>query len=136
MSNDIKRIKLDPRAFIAALPTPVEGEELCGDRIISVYLTDIFNEAGIEAEAQYYDLSWYVAVKEDRCYVDYDTTYDPEESFLRSILNFSLELNSRSGFDAWYSYKNNTHCLNLREKEPCLNPGEKEHLESLSDLFN
>jgi hypothetical protein len=127
MSNGIIKIKIDVKAFIAALPRPEDEEGLYGAKIVSVYLADILNEAGIEAEAQYEDHVWCVDVKGQKCYGQYIEPSDPEETFLSSIQNFTDELNRDSDYEAWYSYSNKMHYLNLKEKEP---------LESLNDLFN
>jgi hypothetical protein len=118
MSNEIIRIKIDPKAFIATLPnTKDRGVEL-DDGIISVYLADIFGEAGVEAEARYHDTDWNVVVKEEKYYIGVDFSNDPEASLLKSIRDFLDELNSMNDFEAWYSYRNKMHYLNLKQKDP------------------
>lgn len=123
MSNEIIRIPIDAKTFIESLPKQEDGSMLIDEGIISVYLADILNNAGIEAEARYQDTDWSIKINGKKYYSAMSVYDKPEEGVLNAVRYFADELNGGNDFEAWYSYSNKEHFLNLKKKEP----GTEEH---------
>jgi len=82
-----------------------------------VYLADILNNVGIEAEAQYQDTDWSIVIKGKKYFTQTTFTDNPEMALLLSVQYFADVLNSGNDYETWYSYKNKEHFLNLRLKD-------------------
>lgn len=115
MSNDTIRIKIDAKAFLESLPKQEDGSVQLDEGIISAYLADLLNNAGIEAEARYQDTDWSIEVKDKKYFTQTTFTDDQVAAFLWSVRYFADELNSGNDFKVWYSYSKGEHFLNLRQ---------------------
>lgn len=124
MTNETIKIKIDVKSFIESIPKQEDGSVQIDEGIVSGYLADLLNDAGIEAEARYQDTDWSIEIKGKKYYSSMSFYDQPEDGLLSAIRYFADDVNSgnyvNSGndFEAWYSYNNKEHFLNLRQKEP------------------
>lgn len=120
--NETIKIRIDVKTFIESLPKQDDGSVQLDEGIVSGYLADLLNNAGIKAEARYQDADWSISIKGKKYYSSMSFYDKPEESLLSAIRYFADEVNSRNDFEAWYSYSKEEHFLNLRQKEPGTEP--------------
>lgn len=117
MMSEIIKIKIDAGAFIESLPKEEDGSVQIDEGVVSAYLADLLNDAGIEAEARYQDTDWSIEIKGKKYFSSMPFYDKPEEGLISAIRYFADEVNSGKDYEAWYSYSNKEHFLNLRQKE-------------------
>lgn len=118
MTNDIIKIKIEAKTFIESLTKQDDGSVQIDEGIVSGYLADILNAAGVEAEARYQDTDWSISIKGKKYYSSMSFYDKPEEGLISAIRYFADELNSGNDFETWYSYCRGDHFLNVKQKEP------------------
>lgn len=116
MTNDVIKIPIDAKAFIESLPKQEDGSTQLDEGIISVYLSDLLNAAGIEAQARYQDTDWSIEVKDKKYFISTGLYDEPVDGLLHAVRYFADELNSGNDFEAWYSYSKGVHFLNVKQK--------------------
>lgn len=115
--SELIKIKIDANTFIESLPKQDDVSVQLDEGIVSRYLADLLNAARIEAEARYQDTDWSISIKGKKYYSAMSPYDEPVGILLSAVQYFADEVNSGNDFEAWYSYSNKEHYLNIQQKE-------------------
>jgi hypothetical protein len=91
MKTILIKIKIDAKTFLESLTKEDDGSVQLDERIVSAYLVDLLDNAGIEAEARYQDTDWSISIKGKKYYSSMGFYEKPEEGLLSAIRYFVVK---------------------------------------------